>query len=71
MIAATPNERVCLQNCFDTGSGEYWVRRMRRLPRAPLLENTAYISYFAIFLPKSWSPLKKKGLHFDLISNFS
>ena len=36
MIAATPNERVCLQNCFDTGSGGYWVRQMR-LP----LENTA------------------------------
>ena len=36
MIAATPNERVCLQNCFDTGSGVYWVRQMRQLPRAPL-----------------------------------
>ena len=36
MIAATPNERVCLQNYFDTGSGGYWVRRMRQLPRAPL-----------------------------------
>ena len=35
MIAATPNERVCLQNCFDTGSDGYWVRRMRQLPRAP------------------------------------
>ena len=35
MIAATPNERVCLQNCFDTGSDGYWMRRMRQLPRAP------------------------------------
>ena len=41
MIAATLNERVCLQNCFDTGSGGYWVRRMRQLPWVPL-ENTAY-----------------------------
>ena len=36
MIAATPNERVCLQNCFDTGIDGYWVGRMRHLPRAPL-----------------------------------
>ena len=36
MKAATPNERVCLQNCFDTGSGRYWVRRMRQLLRTPL-----------------------------------
>ena len=36
MTTATPNERVCLQNCFDTGSGGYWVRRIRQLPRAPL-----------------------------------
>ena len=36
MIAAIPNERVCLQNCFDTGSGGYWVRQMRQLPRDPL-----------------------------------
>ena len=41
MIAAIPNERVCPQNCFDTGSGGYRLRRMRHLPRAPL-ENTAY-----------------------------
>ena len=41
MIVATLNERVCLQNCFDTGSGGYWVRRMVQLPRAPL-ENIAY-----------------------------
>ena len=36
MIAATPNERVFLQNCFDTGSGRYWVKQMRQLPRPPL-----------------------------------
>ena len=47
MIAATPNERVCLQNCFDTGSGRYWVRRMKQLPRAPL-ENTAYTRSFIL-----------------------
>ena len=46
--AATPNERVCLQNCFDTGSGGYWVRRMSQLPRAPL-ENTAY-SFILLYM---------------------
>ena len=44
MIAAIPNERVCPQNCFDTGSGGYRLRRMRHLPRAPL-ENTAFAVY--------------------------
>ena len=42
MIPETPNERVCLQNCFDTGSREYWVRRIRQLPRASSLENAAH-----------------------------
>ena len=32
MIAATPNERVCLKNCFDTGNGGYCVGRMTQLP---------------------------------------
>ena len=50
MIAATPYERVWQQNCFDTSSGGYWVRRMRQLPRAPL-ENAAdsFILLYMLF----------------------
>ena len=48
MIAPTPKERECLQNCFDTGSGGYWVRQMRKLPRA-FLENTAY-SFILLYI---------------------
>ena len=50
MIAATPNERVCLQNCFHTGSGEYWVRRMRQLPPSgPSLKIPAY-SFILLYI---------------------
>ena len=48
MIAATPNERVFLQNCFGTGSGGYYVRRMRQLPRTHL-ENNAY-SFILLYM---------------------
>ena len=29
MIVTTPNERCAYKIIFDTGSGGYWVRRMR------------------------------------------
>ena len=48
MIAATPNERVCLQNCFDTGRGECLARQMSQLLLAPL-ENTAY-SFILLYM---------------------
>ena len=58
MIAATANERVCLQNCFDTGSGGYWVRRRDSCLRPPL-KIPHIVSFCCIcfekkfFLPKS------------------
>ena len=48
-MAATPNERVCLQNCFETGSGGYWLRQKRQLPRAPL-EDTAYSFILLVYV---------------------
>ena len=49
MMAATANKRVCLQNCFDTGSGGYRVKRMRQLPRAPPLKLPHIVS-FAVYV---------------------
>ena len=48
MIAATPNESICLQNCFDTGSRAYWVRQMRQLPWAPFLKIPHIVSFCCI-----------------------
>ena len=76
MIAATLNERVCRQNCFGTRSGGYWLRQMRQLHRAPL-KVPHIVSFCCIYFEKNFfSPkiiviCKKKGLHFNLISNFS
>ena len=36
-------------NLFTIGSGRYWVKRVRQLPRTPLFENTAY-SFILVYI---------------------
>ena len=53
MIAATPNERVCLQNFFDTGSGgpavEYHCSRGFEYSKAfsTLIKHHVTLSYIS------------------------